>query len=64
MSNATFNKYWAEANKELADQLEYESPKDPNLTPKDRETAFQHLAVLYVRYIQVFRKLEVIVNWT
>ncbi|KND02216.1 uncharacterized protein SPPG_02701 [Spizellomyces punctatus DAOM BR117] len=58
MSNRTYNQYWAEANKQLADQLEYESPKDPNLLPKDREAAFQHLALLYVKYIQIFRRLE------
>ncbi|KAJ3140041.1 Dynein regulatory complex protein 11 [Physocladia obscura] len=29
------------------------------MAPKDRETAFQHLAVLYIKYIQAFRKLEI-----
>jgi hypothetical protein len=28
------------------------------LVPKDKDSAFQHLAVLYIRYIGIFRKLE------
>ncbi|KAI8929927.1 hypothetical protein BC831DRAFT_441619 [Entophlyctis helioformis] len=58
MSNATYNRYWAEANQVLYGQLEYESPADQSLQPKDREFAFQHLALLYIRYIQIYRKLE------
>jgi IQ and AAA domain-containing protein len=61
MSNLTFNKNWKEAHQNLLDQFEYETPKDIALAPKDREAAFQHLAVLYIKYIQIFRKLEVIV---
>ena len=26
--------------------------------PRDKDSAFQHLAVLYIRYIGIFRKLE------
>ncbi len=28
------------------------------MVPKDKDSAFQHLAVLYIRYIGIFRKLE------
>ncbi|KAJ3318253.1 Dynein regulatory complex protein 11 [Blyttiomyces sp. JEL0837] len=59
MSNLTFNKLWNDAHQKLLDQIEYESPKDVALIPKDRESAFQHLAVLYVKYIQIYRKLEI-----
>jgi hypothetical protein len=59
MSNLTFNKLWNESHQQLLDQLEYETPKDPSMVPKEKESAFQHLAVLYIRYIQIFRNLEV-----
>ncbi|KAH6596541.1 hypothetical protein BASA61_003469 [Batrachochytrium salamandrivorans] len=49
---------WGEASHSLNEQLDYELLKDPVLQPKDRESAFQHLALLYIKYIQVFRKLE------
>lgn len=56
---STYNRYWAETNEKLVQQLEYETPNEPALVAKDRESASHHLAVLYVRYIQIFRKLEV-----
>jgi hypothetical protein len=40
-------------------QLEYEAPKEIALIPKDRESTSNHLAILYLKYIQIFRKLEV-----
>ena len=51
---------------ELADQIEIENPPkqfdekgkqlpDPEISWED---AFNHLAALYVRYVQIFRKLE------
>ncbi|KAI8910375.1 P-loop containing nucleoside triphosphate hydrolase protein, partial [Gorgonomyces haynaldii] len=58
MSNATYSKYWADANQQLYDQLEYERPKDPSLLSKDPNTAFQHMATLYIKYIQIYRNLE------
>ncbi|KAI8853325.1 hypothetical protein BC829DRAFT_6699 [Chytridium lagenaria] len=60
MSNLTFNKLWNEAHQNALDQLEYETPKDLTMVPKDRETAAQHVAVLYVKYLQIMRKLEVV----
>ncbi|KAI9193720.1 uncharacterized protein BJ171DRAFT_447074 [Polychytrium aggregatum] len=57
-STSTYNAYWKEVNQKLMDQLEYETPKDMTMVPKDREHAFQHLVVLYVRYNQIFKKLE------
>lgn len=58
MSNLTYNKSWASGYHELANQVGYESVKDSGLIPKDKDTAFQHLAVLYIRYIGIFKKLE------
>ncbi|KAJ3074838.1 Dynein regulatory complex protein 11 [Rhizoclosmatium hyalinum] len=59
MSNLHLTKKWNTAHQELLDQIDYETPKDVVMAPKDREMAFQHLAVLYIKYIQAFRKLEV-----
>lgn len=39
---------------ELLDQLEAENPEDPALIPKD----FSEWACIYIRYLQIFRKLE------
>lgn len=39
---------------ELLDQLEAENPEDPSLIPKD----FSEWACIYIRYLQIFRKLE------
>ncbi|KAJ3192126.1 Dynein regulatory complex protein 11 [Irineochytrium annulatum] len=58
MSNLQVKKLWNEAHQNVLDQLEYEMPKDPTMVPKERETAFQHVAVLYIKYLNVFRKLE------
>ncbi len=56
---STYNRQWATEYQHLNNQIESESPKDPAIIPKDKDAAFQHLAVLYIRYIQMFRKLEV-----
>lgn len=39
---------------DLLDQLEAENPEDPTLAPQE----FSEWACIYVRYVQVFRKLE------
>eukprot|EP00798_Chlamydomonas_sp_ICE-L_P010681 gene10681-12371_t len=52
--NRTFDIMWREAMMELLDQLEAENPEDPALAPKD----LSEWACIYIRYIQVLRKLE------
>ncbi len=48
---------------ELKEILEYEKPIDASLLPKDKWQAnkFQenHLSSLYVRYLQIYHKIEV-----
>lgn len=56
---STYNQYVFEANQLIKDRLTYEIPLDPNSLPKDKASAFQHFALLYVKYIQIFRKVEV-----
>ena len=58
-THRTFNDYWLQANEALKSRLVYESSTDAAVAPKDAPSAYQHLAVLYVKYIQIFKKLEV-----
>uniref|UniRef100_A0A3Q2Z6W1 IQ motif containing with AAA domain 1 n=1 Tax=Hippocampus comes TaxID=109280 RepID=A0A3Q2Z6W1_HIPCM len=54
----TYNELWAEAQVELSRLLVEELPEEPILPQKDRAAFFQTVAMLYVRYLQVFRQLE------
>ncbi|KAM9849670.1 dynein regulatory complex protein 11-like [Aulostomus maculatus] len=54
----TYNKLWVDAQLELSCLLTEEKPAKPPHPENDREAFFRRLAKLYVRYIQVFRKLE------
>ncbi|KAM7011970.1 LOW QUALITY PROTEIN: dynein regulatory complex protein 11 [Tautogolabrus adspersus] len=56
--NLTYNQLWADAQLELSRLLTEELPADPPRPEKDRVVFFQRLAMLYVRYIQIFRQLE------
>ncbi|EDV25409.1 uncharacterized protein TRIADDRAFT_24164, partial [Trichoplax adhaerens] len=52
-----YQRQWEEAQAGLTDLLEVEE-EELIKKEKDRITAFQKLAVPYVKYIQIFRKLE------
>lgn len=54
----TYNQLWADAQLELSHLLSEEQPTEPPRPEKDRVVFFQRLAMLYVRYIRVFRQLE------
>uniref|UniRef100_A0A8C3AYE7 Zgc:153738 n=1 Tax=Cyclopterus lumpus TaxID=8103 RepID=A0A8C3AYE7_CYCLU len=54
----TYNQLWADAQLELSRLLTEELPAEPRRPEKDRVVFFQRLAMLFVRYIQVFRQLE------
>uniref|UniRef100_A0A4W6FG33 Zgc:153738 n=1 Tax=Lates calcarifer TaxID=8187 RepID=A0A4W6FG33_LATCA len=54
----TYNELWADAQLELSRLLTEELPAEPPRPEKDRVVFFQRLAMLYVRYIQIFRQLE------
>ncbi|XP_075944730.1 dynein regulatory complex protein 11 [Anarhichas minor] len=58
MSQRTYNQLWADAQLELSRLLTEELPAEPRRPEKDRVVFFQRLAMLYVRYIQIFRQLE------
>ncbi|XP_070817354.1 dynein regulatory complex protein 11 [Chaetodon trifascialis] len=58
MSQRTYNQLWAHVHLELSRLLTEEMPSEPPRPEKDRVVFFQRLAMLYVRYIQIFRQLE------
>ena len=67
MSNATYNGPWAGAMAELAEQVHLEdptleaeegAPEPEPVRPTSIAQAFQHFACLYIKYLQIFRKLE------
>jgi MoxR-like ATPase len=69
MSNETYNTYWQEALDSLHDEITFEDPtlgEDPdkpsNAPPPiagvNISGSFQHFARLYIKYLQIFRKLE------
>ncbi|XP_037530554.1 dynein regulatory complex protein 11 [Nematolebias whitei] len=60
MSHSKYNKLLAEAMLELSRLLTKELPAKPPSPQKDRVVFVQQVATLYVRYIQIFRKLETI----
>ena len=65
MSNATYNGLWAEAIAELTEQVHLEDPSlidgaeptEPH-RPNSITQTFQHLACLYIKYLQIFKRLE------
>lgn len=64
MSNASYNFKWEEAMAELHEQVHVETLPVPAggvpepVPPPDPLVAFQHYGQLYVRYMQIFKKLE------
>ena len=69
MSNSTFNAMWDEALAELQEQVQLEDPtlgaeleegEKPPEGPEEVsiDNAFQHFACLYIRYLQIFQKLN------
>ncbi|KAK1173858.1 dynein regulatory complex protein 11 isoform X1 [Acipenser oxyrinchus oxyrinchus] len=55
---STYNKMWAHAHLDLTSLLAQEMPEMPSPLEKDRVVFFQRVATLYVRYVQIFRRLE------
>lgn len=53
-----YQKQWLEAQDSLNDLLQQEIPPEPPKPEKDRLTAFQNIATLYLKYLQIFRKIE------
>ena len=69
MSNQTYNGLWDEAVAELQEQVQLEDPmlgaeleggEKPPEGPANVsiDNAFQHFACLYIRYLQIFQKLD------
>ncbi len=63
MANVTYDLQWKEAMVELLDQLEVLDPTsseelNAQVEALDPDEKFQHFATLYIRYLQIFRKVE------
>ncbi len=57
--NRTYNLLWEKANGEIQDIVEIETSKDPAVAVgHDYESQRQHLSILYIRYVQIFRDLD------
>ncbi|KAK1801419.1 hypothetical protein P4O66_022685, partial [Electrophorus voltai] len=55
---STYNKLWRDAQEGLNSLLSEEVPTESSRPERDRVVFFQRLASLYVRYTQIFRRLE------
>ncbi|XP_063286074.1 dynein regulatory complex protein 11 isoform X1 [Pelobates fuscus] len=58
MSHTYYNKMWVEAQQNLDQLLRQEVPAVPPKPERDRMAAAQQLGTLYIRYVQIFRNLE------
>ena len=63
MGSVTYDLQWKESMVELLDQLEVLDPTTGEELQKqvdalDKDEKFQHYATLYIRYLQIFRKVE------
>ncbi|XP_044182545.1 dynein regulatory complex protein 11-like [Acropora millepora] len=58
MSHSYYGKQWLESQGAILDLLEVELPPEPAKPEKDRIAAFQMFAVMYIKYIQIFRRIE------
>ncbi|XP_073489747.1 dynein regulatory complex protein 11 [Aquarana catesbeiana] len=58
MSHTFYNKMWVEAQQNLSLLLHQEMPDVPPKPEKDRMAVAQQLGTMYVRYLQIFRNLE------
>ncbi|KAF8564404.1 IQ and AAA domain-containing protein 1 [Paragonimus westermani] len=58
MSNVLYNKIWKDTQDTLRDLITQEPNPETQKPIKDRVAAFQFLASLYIKYLQVFRNTE------
>ncbi|XP_069472090.1 dynein regulatory complex protein 11 [Ambystoma mexicanum] len=59
MSHIAYNKLWVEAQDALGQLLQQEVSDQPQKPQRDRLAVFQMLATFYIKYIQIFRSLEI-----
>ncbi|CAF0945186.1 unnamed protein product [Rotaria sp. Silwood1] len=58
MSHISYNKQWQDAQIAMVDMLAIETPEQPRLPENDINAAFQLVATMFVKYVQIFRRLE------
>jgi hypothetical protein len=59
MSHGTYQTKWTECMQELMEQVHIENlPKQAEQNGQKFEVHFQHYALLYIKYLQIYKKLE------
>lgn len=58
MSHAAYNQQWHDAHQTINELIKVELPEEPDKPERDRTAVFQKLATLFIKYVQIFRKLE------
>mmetsp|Transcript_44441 Transcript_44441/g.95827 ORF Transcript_44441/g.95827 Transcript_44441/m.95827 type:complete len:850 (-) Transcript_44441:163-2712(-) len=59
MSHATYQAKWTECMQELMEQVQIEYlPAEANDNGQSFQPGFQHFALLYIKYLQIYKKLE------
>mmetsp|Transcript_11624 Transcript_11624/g.18521 ORF Transcript_11624/g.18521 Transcript_11624/m.18521 type:complete len:849 (-) Transcript_11624:78-2624(-) len=59
MSHTTYQNKWTECMQELMEQVQIEYlPAEAAENGQSFEPGFQHFALLYIKYLQIYRKLE------
>lgn len=59
MSHVAYNQLWYEAQSSIRTIIKDDFPPIPPVPIKDKSVVFQKLATLFIKYVQVFRKLEI-----
>lgn len=49
---------WSDANAALADLFALDVPPERQKPERDKQAAFQMLATMFIKYVQIFRRLE------
>ncbi|XP_048454819.1 dynein regulatory complex protein 11 [Rhincodon typus] len=60
MSNSTYNKMWVDTHEDLESLLKQEISAQIAKPQTDRVVIFQMLATFYIKYVQIFRSMEVL----
>lgn len=59
MSHLSYQRMWAEAMQELMEQVQIEYlPVETSESSTPFKVDFKHFALLYIKYLQIYKKLE------
>ncbi len=55
----TYDQYWVQANADLATLAQTEATEGPKVS-EEREPRLAHFTSLYIKYVQIYNRLEVL----